>query len=147
MSFRRPVRHRAAAVLAAMAALSMPISKGSANANPSGIDEWRVLHRFERQALKDYLHHIATSDVVQRGQLIMKLARSPSFARLGANCRGAAEALSYMVAGYYYSAQRLEVAFDWHHFRGPYLKRRGACLKDLGLDHRAFPLPYWFLAD
>ena len=147
MAFRRPDRRRGVAVLAAMATLTMPNSAGSATATPSGIDDWRVLHRFERQALRDYAHHISTNDVVQRGQLIMKLARSPSFARLGANCRAAAEALSYMVAGYYYRAHRLEVAFDWHHFRGPYLKRRAACLEDLRLDQRAFPLPYWFVED
>jgi len=49
-----------------------------------------------------------------------------------------------MVSGYYWSAQRLEVAFDWHHYRKPYLERRAACLRDLGLDEAAFPLPYWF---
>jgi hypothetical protein len=50
-----------------------------------------------------------------------------------------------MVSGYYFSAQRLEVAFDWHHYRGHYLERRSACLRDLGLDATTYPLPYWFV--
>lgn len=48
-----------------------------------------------------------------------------------------------MVLGDYFSAQRLEVAFDWHHFRTHYLDWHRACLNELGLDQRSYPLPYW----
>ena len=140
MSFR-PCSIAPAIAAVVMILLVVP---ASARAAQGGLDDWRVLHKFERHALNDYIRHKSTSDVAQRGQLLMTMARSPAFSALGANCRRAAETLSYMVSGYYWSAQRLEVALDWHHYEEPYLEQRAACLKDLGVDERAFPLPYWF---
>lgn len=139
LGIRPDVRLRAVVI-----ALALLLAPAASQANQSGLDDWRVLHSFERQALDDYVNHRSTSDVVQRGQLLMTIARSPSFSGLGANCRRAAETLSYMVSGYYWSAQRLEVAADWHHYRRPYMAQRAACLQDLGIDAQAFPLPFWF---
>ena len=142
MSFRLPT----AVLLAAFAAVVILAAMHPARANQSGgIGTWRILHQLEREALRDYELHISNSDVLQRGQILMNLARSDSFAPTGQSCRRAAEALSYRVSGYYFSAQRLEVAFDWHHYRGHYLERRSACLRDLGLDATTYPLPYWFV--
>ncbi len=141
MPFRSPSRLFGALC----AGFFMLLAGGSVAASQSGgLGTWRVLHQFERQALEDYSNHVTTSDVIQRGQILMNLARSPTFAADGRSCRQAAEALSYMVSGYYFSAQRLEVAFDWHHYRNHYIARRFACLNELGLDQRSYPLPYWF---
>jgi hypothetical protein len=106
MSFR-PCSMAPAVAAVVMILLVFP---ASARAAQGGLDDWRVLHKFERHALDDYIRHKSTSDVAQRGQLLMTMARSPAFSALGANCRRAAETLSYMVSGYYWSAQRLEVA-------------------------------------
>jgi hypothetical protein len=142
MSFRLPT----AVLLVAFAAVAMLAAMHPTRANQSGeIGTWRILHQLERKALRDYEHHISNSDVLQRGQILMNLARSDRFAPTGQSCGWAAAALSYMVSGYYFSAQRLEVAFDWHHYRGHYLERRSECLQDLGLDATTYPLPYWFV--
>lgn len=70
----------------------------------------------------------------------MRLAPLPYFATDGRNCQGAAEALSSIVSGHDFSAHRLDFAFDQHPCRRPYLEQRWACLQDLGLVARAFPL-------
>lgn len=109
---------------------------------PTGV--WSVLRSYELRALRDYSHHVTTPDVRQRAELLWNLAQSPNFMSVRRSCGKAAEVLSYMVTGFFESSHRLEVAYDWHHFAGQYIDRRGACLTELGLNAHDYPLPYWF---
>lgn len=105
---------------------------------------WKVLRQFEEEALRDYAHHVVSSDVQQRGQLLWTLSRSPDFLRQRNSCGAAARTLSYMITAFYDSAQRLEVALDWYEYAPVYISRRAACLAELSIDPQQYPLPRWF---
>ena len=107
-------------------------------------DVWGVLHRFETDAIRDYEMHRSTSDVRQRGQILMQVAMIPAFRKLSATCGRAAQLLSFMITGYYEARQRGEIALDWHHFSKPYVAARTACLEKLGYAPGDFRLPWRF---
>ena len=105
---------------------------------------WSVLRQFEIRALRHYEHNHRNSDVKQLGHLIWNVSRWPEFLSKRESCGSAAELLSFMVTGYYYSNRRLEIAHDWLRYAKPYIRRRNACLAELRLDHSRYPLPWWF---
>lgn len=111
---------------------------------PPDVERWRVFAEHEEQALRDYEWRRTSSDVIENGRRLRDLARSPTFAVWHANCAQAAQTLSYMVTGQYYSARRLAVSTDWMAMSPDYAEQRRACLGDLGVDERTHPLPRWF---
>ncbi len=125
------------------AALSVvPVSAGE----PGGatVPSWVQFASYEEKALRDYRWVTTTSDVIDNGRQLGALAKSDAFARQYRQCGLAARTLSYMVSGHYFSARRLAVSGDWHAMSGDYARYRSACLVELKLDERDYPLPGWF---
>lgn len=114
----------------------------SSGSKPSAT--WDVLHSFEQDALRDYEFHVISDDVLQRGQILLKLSQSELFDGPRRDCGRAAQTLSFMLVGYYQSSKKRQVAADWHYFSSDYLSHRKACLAALKLQPQAYPLPRWF---
>lgn len=110
----------------------------------SGAAYWHQLAGHEENALRHYAWRMTGSDVIENGRKLKALARSPEFSKRYTECGRAAQTLSYMVTGQYFSSRRLAISADWHGFAPDYIAQRRACLADLGIDERHHPLPAWF---
>ncbi len=133
--------------LSVLAALGSTVSLQVAAAEPgqpSAAEQWVVLAGLEEKALRDYSWAFTGSDVIDNARQLRDLARSETFGATGESCKLAAQTLSYMVTGRYYSGRRLAVSADWHHFSGDYARQRHDCLSALKVDEQAHPLPDWF---
>lgn len=140
----RSVFHAVGIALALSCQLAGP-ARAAETEDAAAAALWTTLHHFEERAIHTYeFHLVATGGVRDLGDEIWLAARTPPFQMKRESCGSAAETLSYMVTGYYQSGLRREVPRDWHFFAKRYMDRRSACLAELKLDERSYPLPRWF---
>lgn len=122
--------------------LTMPIT---AYANPGHAKAfWSQLRSYETDAIRDYQSNNITPEVLQLSDRLYDLSLHARLSGSYGTCRKAAQVLSQMVAGNYYSAVSNRVSMDWLAFQGRYIENRSGCLKALELDEREFQLPWWF---
>jgi len=105
---------------------------------------WHKLHSHEQQAFRHYERHVSNGEVRRNGEQLFELAQSEDFKIRPKTCGAAARTLAYMVSGYYASVRRAEISRDWHHYSDAYADQRAACLSELEIDERSYPLPWWF---
>ncbi|MEO1280522.1 MAG: hypothetical protein AAFV69_02180 [Pseudomonadota bacterium] len=105
---------------------------------------WHKLHTHELQALRAYDLHVTTEAIGKRANDLFELSFVFDDRALGTSCGAAARTLSFMIRGFYESSRRLETSQDWDHFSDQYAVQRRACLLQLQLDERSYPLPSWF---
>lgn len=105
---------------------------------------WSQLHSYERDAMRDYASNNISPDVLKLSDHLYELSTQARLSGSYAKCKQAAQVLSQMVAGNYYSAVANRVSMDWLAFQGRYLENRQNCMKALQLKDQDYQLPWWF---
>lgn len=105
---------------------------------------WSQLQSYEKEAMRDYASNNISHDVLQLSDRLFDLSIQARLSGSFESCRRAANVLSQMVAGNYYSAVANRVATDWLTFQGRYVENRKGCIKALDLSERDYQLPWWF---
>lgn len=104
---------------------------------------WDELGRLEADAFRTFRFQVVI-EAEKLGEQLWVFAHPGEQPAQPASCLKAAETLAHMVMGYVSSARRLDVPSDWYYFAPSYAEHRRACLTQLDIDERRFPLPFWY---